>query len=422
LNLEKVLDQPPVIESGRTLVPFRFIGEALGATISWNAETRTVGYILGSKNIILTIGSKTAYVNGVPTTLDVAPKILSGRTLVPVRFISESVGAVVDWNAASRVVTVTYTPPVTPVVLKREETLYSGGKQWGPVSNWNPFLTGNYATGTIGLCYETLFLYDPLTDKFIPWLAESGSWIDASTYQLKIRKGINWSDDKPLNADDVKFTFELGKQTALNFSGLWDWLTSITKVDDYTLNFKFTPPLYQEWDNYLYNVPIVPQHIWSSRSLTDVATGANEKPIGSGAYLFFDCDPQTKMIWKRNDKWWAITLLGKTCAPKYIVDLVNTSNENSLGLVLQGQEDLNNNYLPGISNLLQGGYQLHTYYSGPPYHLAANTAWLDINLQKKPMDDVEFRKALAASINVDDIVSRDYGNMVEAANQRCSAE
>ena len=103
-------------------------------------------------------------------------------------------------------------------------------------------------------------------------------------------------------------------------------------------------------------------------------------------------------------------------APKYIVDLVNTSNENSLGLVLQGQEDLNNNYLPSVSSLLGGGYALHTYYPAAPYHLAANTAWLDVNLQKKPMDDVEFRKALAYSINVADIVSRDYGDMVQAAN------
>jgi peptide/nickel transport system substrate-binding protein len=300
-------------------------------------------------------------------------------------------------------------------IFARQETLYTGGKHWGPVSNWNPFMTGNYAMGTLGLVYETLFLYDPLTDKFMPWLAESGKWTDAKTYELKLRQGLTWSDGQPLTVDDVKATFELGKATPLNFSSLWDWLSSIDKVDDSTLHFNFSEALYQEWASYLYTVPIVPQHIWASRDLSDVSTGANENPVGSGAYLYHDYD-QTKMVWEKNDNWWAIKTLGLSVAPKYIVDLVNSSNENSLGLVLQGQEDLNNNYLPGISTLLQGGYALHTYYDKPPYHLPANTAWLDINLQKKPMDDLAFRKALAYSINVDDIVSRDYGNMVQAAN------
>ena len=228
---------------------------------------------------------------------------------------------------------------------------------------------------------------------------------------------MTWSDGKPLTVDDVKFTFELGKTAALNFGTVWDWLTSIDKVDANTLKFNFKDPLYQEWANNLYNVPIVPQNIWSTRAVKDVATGANEKPIGSGPYMYFAVD-DAKMVWVKNDKWWAMTAanLNLKVAPKYIVDLVNTSNENSLGLVLQGQEDLNNNYLPGVSSLVQGGFALNTYYPTAPYHLPANTAWLDINLQKKPMDNLAFRKALAYAINVSDIVTRDYGNMVEAAN------
>jgi putative multiple sugar transport system substrate-binding protein len=103
-----VLDQPPIIENGRTLVPFRFIGEALGAQIGWDPANRTVSYLLEDKSIVLTIGSTTALVNGVKTTLDVAAKILpTGRTVVPIRFISESIGAGVAWNATTRMVTVT---------------------------------------------------------------------------------------------------------------------------------------------------------------------------------------------------------------------------------------------------------------------------------------------------------------------------
>ena len=60
----------------------------------------------------------------------------------------------------------------------REETIYTTGKQWGPPSTWNP-LDPNAATGVVGLQYETLFLYDPLADKFEPWLAESATWTDA---------------------------------------------------------------------------------------------------------------------------------------------------------------------------------------------------------------------------------------------------
>jgi len=108
---ETSLDQPPVIENGRTLVPFRFIGEALGAEIGWDPVKKTVSYVLGDMNIILTIGSTTAFVNSIATKLDVAPKILSGRTVVPVRFISETIGAKVDWNSSTKMVTVTGTKP-----------------------------------------------------------------------------------------------------------------------------------------------------------------------------------------------------------------------------------------------------------------------------------------------------------------------
>lgn len=111
-----VLDQPPIIENSLTLVPFRFIGEAIGATIGWDSDpvkktVRTVSYVLGNKKIVLTIGSITAMVNGVKTTLDVAPKILpTGRTVVPLRFVSENIGAKVDWNSTTRMVTVTVAP------------------------------------------------------------------------------------------------------------------------------------------------------------------------------------------------------------------------------------------------------------------------------------------------------------------------
>ncbi len=310
---------------------------------------------------------------------------------------------------------VTATPEASAETFPRDETLYTSGTQYGPPSSWNPFNTGGYAMGTLGLVYETLFLYDPMTNEYKPWLAESGDWTSDTVYEVKIRQGINWSDGQPLTAADVKFTFELGKTNPINISTIWDFLSSIDQVDDYTLDFNFTKALYQQWANVLYSTPVVPQHLWSSMSQDEITSGANEKPVGTGPYLF-NSYGQDRMVWVKNPNWWAISALNLDPKPKYIVDVVNGSNNVALGMVLQGGLDLSNNFLPGIATLVNGGYGVQTYYSQPPYMLSANTAWLLLNLTKKPMDDVNFRKAVAYGINVQQIVDQDYGNIVAASN------
>jgi competence protein ComEC len=104
---ELSFDVSPVIEQGRTLVPLRAIFEALGAEVGWDNATRTVTAIRGQTTVRLTIGLKIAYKNGAPVTLDVPAKIVSGRTLVPLRFVSESLDCKVDWDAKTQTVTIT---------------------------------------------------------------------------------------------------------------------------------------------------------------------------------------------------------------------------------------------------------------------------------------------------------------------------
>jgi S1-C subfamily serine protease/antitoxin component YwqK of YwqJK toxin-antitoxin module len=102
-----VFDQPPIIESGRTLVPVRAIFEALGATVEWIPETRTILSTNGKTTVILQLDSVVARVNNVEFILDVPAKIEGGRTLVPLRFIGESFGIDVGWDAQSRKINMT---------------------------------------------------------------------------------------------------------------------------------------------------------------------------------------------------------------------------------------------------------------------------------------------------------------------------
>ena len=91
-NIVTVPDAAPYIANDRTYVPFRALGEALGAKVVWDNDARTVTYTLGDTEIVMTIGDTTYTINGVEKTMDVAPEITGDRTYVPVRFVAEGLG------------------------------------------------------------------------------------------------------------------------------------------------------------------------------------------------------------------------------------------------------------------------------------------------------------------------------------------
>jgi len=109
----KTLDSPPVIKNARTLVPIRAIIEALGGTVGWDESARKAAVALGGTTIELWIGKGTAAVNGVSTRIDAAgakvvPEIISGRIMLPLRFVSENLGCSIVWVNATRTITMTY--------------------------------------------------------------------------------------------------------------------------------------------------------------------------------------------------------------------------------------------------------------------------------------------------------------------------
>ena len=100
-----------MIKNGRTMVPLRFVGEAFGAGFTYDPVFKIIDINFGSDKIKMQIGKDVAFVNGKEIKLDVAPYIVNGRTLVPIRFISETFGAEVIWDSTTKTVTIIYPKP-----------------------------------------------------------------------------------------------------------------------------------------------------------------------------------------------------------------------------------------------------------------------------------------------------------------------
>jgi peptide/nickel transport system substrate-binding protein len=303
--------------------------------------------------------------------------------------------------------------------LPRAQTLYMSGNQWSPNTDLNPAKNWDYITGLVGFAYETPFRYDAMADKFIPWLATGGTWVSKQTYVMTIRKGVKWSDGKPMTANDVAYSFNILKIATHPQHPMWtDTSLKHVGVRGNTVVFTFgVKPGYQQFDFYRFNVVVVPQHIFKAYTDTDIATGnmqVTSKLVGTGPYLYKSGvgAASPTVTWVRNPNWWAIKALNLRMAPKYIVDIKNGTNAAALSNLLAGNIDLFNNFAP--KSAIKGKFK--TYFASSPYHLGANTTWLFPNTTKKPLNDTHFRKALAFSINMGQIIDKAYQGLVNKAS------
>lgn len=98
VNKDVKFDTPPVIKQGRTLIPVRAIAESMGALVSYNSELQTVTIVKDDRTIEFNLSDSTVYVNNEKIEIDVPAEIINNRTLVPMRFIAENFGMNVEWN------------------------------------------------------------------------------------------------------------------------------------------------------------------------------------------------------------------------------------------------------------------------------------------------------------------------------------
>lgn len=142
-----VFDTKAMIVDGRTMVPLRAVFEALSMTVSWDDALEKVTAEKEGLEIILFIGSKIPTVNGKVVEIDVASYVLQGRTMVPLRFIAESTGALVEWDGSTNSVYITSQTDLSegglnltyPIVDTGVTKLYSDNALVNSISEIAPF-------------------------------------------------------------------------------------------------------------------------------------------------------------------------------------------------------------------------------------------------------------------------------------------
>lgn len=170
----KLQIQDPILnKSDHLLLPMRALYEAIGASVAWNKETLTASATRNGKTIDLTIDAKIAKVDGLPVVMDVAPLMYKNRTYMPLRFVSENLDGVVDWDNATQSVNITLsdTVPVPPVVAPTEVfILHMNNKR---IVMKDPIVTKQNRT------------YMP-ADYFTDYLpGTTGVWLTDTSYELQ---------------------------------------------------------------------------------------------------------------------------------------------------------------------------------------------------------------------------------------------
>ncbi|MDN4619165.1 copper amine oxidase N-terminal domain-containing protein [Paenibacillus sp. PsM32] len=142
-GVQLTTDQAPVMSANRTMVPLRGVFEALDAKVLWKQSTKTVTATKDGTTIVLPLGSRTATINGKSVVLDVPAKSIKGRTVVPLRFVSEALGEKVGWNSSTKTVSITTTSskPTTPTTPTTPSTSIS------PVPYVNTKVVGQQGNG-----------------------------------------------------------------------------------------------------------------------------------------------------------------------------------------------------------------------------------------------------------------------------------
>ncbi|MFP4012934.1 MAG: ABC transporter substrate-binding protein [Chitinispirillaceae bacterium] len=305
------------------------------------------------------------------------------------------------------------------VGFPRSKTLYMAGFQWGEPNSFNPLVDwpafpvgGNY-----NLMYEPLMNFNSLTGEMEPLLARSYEKTP-EVISAVLDPRAKWSDGKALTAEDVVFTFAIGKEyPSAPTRYVWDHISDISvdtvEIDsakfervNFTINKERNNPLVVL--DFFQAVRIIPKH--SIQALIESNGGdfsavqkdkLDKDPVVSGPFNLLAYSGE-KIVLKRRDDYWGKALHDDRLPnPQYIIHPIYKSNDHFSISLQQGNLDISSTFIPRIWT--QRKQDVHTWYSEAPYFVPAAMTMLMVNTTKEPLDNSTFRRAMAHAINYADV-------------------
>jgi peptide/nickel transport system substrate-binding protein len=290
--------------------------------------------------------------------------------------------------------------------VKQGGTLTIQGDSGNPtlVENFNPLVPTEL--GGTRLIYEPLAIASTVDGTFTQFLAASQKFTSPTTLEFTLRDGVKWSDGKPFSAADVTFTFDLLKKyPALDTTGVWTQLSKVeSKGNIVTATFK-APNV--PFESTVAQVPIVPEHLWSSGLPADPSKFANTKPVGTGPFTLSSFAPTSYTLTKNADYWNAANI-----APSQVDYPAQSSNQSTNQLnVASGKFDWSYNFLPNVQQTYISRGANRSYWFPP-----GGTIGLFLNLTKEPYNDPNFRQGISHLLDRDTIAKKAVNGYLGAAS------
>ena len=318
--------------------------------------------------------------------------------------------------------------------LPREETLYFGGQQWGPINGHNP-LSSNMNNslviaaaprGSRELMFESLYMYNMLDGKLYPLLAD-GDYVwndDLTEMTVAIKAAAKWNDGTALTADDVAATWKACIDTKNNtYTAYAPYIENVEAKDGkVVITAKLTddgkPVNPLQVLNFLSGVYVV-QKAWidtlaarCDNDATKMLEDPGEDVAFSGPYGPYFANDQL-VAFVRNDDYWGqdASMWGKLPAPKYVAHALYADNDAALVAFKAGQIDVNQQFIANVQNLWEKeDLPIATYMDEAPYGICATMPTAFYNMESPALQNVAVRKAIAMAVDYDDIIENAMTN------------